>query len=109
MKEFTFENIVLTICIAIFGAVVNVVNNIARARKLAQNWTKLDALTYLVTSLFSGLVFGLLAIFLGEVLDIKITTTQLWLSVAIGTVMGWDGLTKLATRGIDVMLYALKK
>lgn len=109
MKEFSFENVLIAIGIAIFGAVVNVVNNIAKARKAAHDLTAMDKFTYIVTSLFSGLVFGLLAILLGEFLEIEITVTQLWLSVAVGTVMGWDGLTKLASRSLDAVIYTLKK
>lgn len=109
MKDFSIENIVLSACIGLFGAIVHVANKFIAFKSKAAGITLADAAALFVTSLFSGLVFGLLAILLGELLNIKITITQLWLSIAIGAVMGWDGLIKVANRSSDIILFALKK
>lgn len=109
MKDLSFENVVIAIGIGVFGAIVHLANKFLEVQRAAKKMQLLDATALCVTSLFSGLVFGLLAILLGEVLKIEITATQLWLSIAVGAVMGWDGLIKVANRGTDLILFAFKK
>lgn len=109
MKEYSVENIVLAVCIAIFGAIVHLANRFTAMKRKAVTLGWLDAWALFVTSLFSGLVFGLLSILMGETLNIQITAVQLWLSIAIGAVLGWEGLVKVANRSADIVLFTLKR
>lgn len=110
MKNYSTEDVFYAVCIGIFGAVVNVANNIARARRHQHNLSFIDSGVFFVTALFSGLVFGLMAIFFAELLDLgKPSFAQLLLAISIGTVLGWDGLTTVASRAVDAVIYALKK
>ena len=105
MKEYSLENIVLSIGVAIFGGLVHIANKFSKAKKMG--WADGGAL--FVTSLFSGFVFALLSILLADILEVKLTLPQLWLSIAVGAVLGWDGLIRVANRATDVILFTLKK
>ena len=105
MKEYTLENIALSICVGIFGGLVHIANRFTKSKKMG--WA--DGSALFITSIFSGFVFALLSILLADILGVKLTLPQLWLSIAIGAVLGWDGLIRVANRATDVILFTLKK
>ena len=105
MKEYSIENIVLSIGVAIFGGLVHIANKFNKAKKMG--WSDGGAL--FVTSLFSGFVFALLSILMADIMGVKLSLPQLWLSIAVGSVLGWDGLIRVANKTTDIVLFTFKK
>jgi len=100
MREYLTERLIASMVIGVFGAMVHTSNHCLKARRAGKSqcgYLEIGSLS--LTSMFSGMVFGLMALLISD------NHLHLYLAVATGSFLGLSGLNKVT----DVLITIIKK
>ena len=109
VKEHLTERILISIGIAIFGALTYVFNRLEYSYRNMLPFSTIETASRFLNALFSGLVFGLAILFYGEVMSLQISNYNLWLAVALGSISGGAGLNRLTANLIKLFSLSFLK
>lgn len=97
------EKFIVGAFIGAFGAVVHVANQFIKAKRDGVDIDFPDSIALFITSAFSSLVFGIIALMLSD------NELHFYLATATGAFMGLAGLTRVTDSAFDVVLTMVGK
>lgn len=101
MREELTERLIIGASICVFGAIVHVADHFSKTSPKRMGLTDMGALA--ITSLFSGFVFGLIAMMLSE------NHLHWYLAIATGSFLGLPGLNRVTDSAVTILTMVIKK